>query len=104
MIINSHKYTADLIILPDRIQSNWRRQKGHQLSVKDLTILDCYSLQCLVIGTGAFGVMQVPARVKKQLAVRGMEVIIEKTGTAVTAFNKKKQEETAVAGAFHLTC
>lgn len=39
--INDNKFTKDLIIYPDKINSNWRRKTGHLLTEADIVeILD----------------------------------------------------------------
>ena len=41
IIIDGVKFTKDLIIFPDKINSNWRRKTGHLLTEYDIVaILD----------------------------------------------------------------
>jgi len=103
MKIDNRIYNRDLIILPDRIIDNWWRKNGHVLEIDDLKdVLDA-SPEILVIGTGAFGRMKVPANVLKSIESLGINVVTSKTSGAVALFNELRQKQ-PTAGAFHLTC
>ena len=59
IVISGKTYTSDLIIFPDRMQSNWRRDDSHKLTGKDITGIINENPEILLVGTGAWGLMQV---------------------------------------------
>ncbi|MFH2026224.1 MAG: MTH938/NDUFAF3 family protein, partial [bacterium] len=103
MVIEGQKYQRDLIILPDRIIQKWWRKEGHRLILDDISAIPLSQIECLIIGTGRFGMMKVDGELLQKVSDEGIECIVEKTGEAVKKFNSiihlKK-----VAVAFHLTC
>jgi hypothetical protein len=105
MRIDGEEYGADLIILPDGVQENWRRDRGHRLALADLdAVLEHEpNVENLVIGQGGSGRMKVPGEVETELASRGIQVYSAPTGEAVTKYNSLRTSS-RTAGAFHLTC
>ncbi len=102
LVIGGKTYTADLLIVGEEIVPNWWRREGHSLCPEDLKLVIERQPEVLVIGTGAYGAMDVPYETEKFLEQQGIEVIWKPTAEAIDIFNsltgKKK------AGAFHLTC
>ena len=37
IMINGENYSSDVIIFPDRVQGEWRRKKGHELGLEDIS-------------------------------------------------------------------
>ena len=101
--INGQIYQKDIIIFPDRIMPNWRREQGHILSWGDLAEVINAKPEVLVIGLGMFGRMTVPKKVIENLDVEGIEVIAQKTTLACKIFNQRQDQDRIVA-ALHLTC
>lgn len=97
-------YKKDVIIFPERIYSPWWREKGHSLSISDLKEVISYNPEMLIIGTGAYGVMDVPNSTIEFLQDKGIEVKIYKTKDAVNSFNKEIKEGKNVVACLHLTC
>ncbi|MFW6365226.1 MAG: Mth938-like domain-containing protein [Spirochaetota bacterium] len=104
MRVGSADYMNDLIVFPDRVIDNWRRDKGHSLSLHDIRDVLDYKPDYLVIGTGAFGVLKVPARTAKEIEALGIHLVSQRSARAVTTFNTLVAEGKRVAGGFHLTC
>ncbi len=105
MIVGGREFTSDLILYPDgRIQDNWRRSKGHHLTLDDITMVFEAAPRKLILGTGASGMMRVSQNIVEFCNNRGIEVEICRTFTAVTLFNKSVQADTTVAACFHLAC
>ncbi len=102
--LDGRRYTRDLIALPDRVIENWWRKEGHSLCIEDLADVPLDDIHVLVVGTGASGVMRVPDELRRELASRGVKVIIQPTAQAVETFERLRAEGKRVAGAFHLTC
>ncbi len=102
MVIGGRVYTADLIILGEEILPNWWRREGHSLCPEDLGPVLAARPEVLVIGTGAYGAMDVPYETQKFLEELGIEVIWKPTAEAVDIFNGLTGRKKAAA--FHLTC
>lgn len=102
MVIEGRTYAADLIIIEGEILPNWWRREGHSLCPEDLKLVIERKPEILVIGTGAYGAMDVPHETEKFLEEKGIEVIWKPTGEAVDIFNSIAGRNKA--GAFHLTC
>src|SRR5450830_1008120 len=101
--IDGIKFTKDLIIYPDHINSNWRRKTGHLLTEDDITEILDYKPEVLIIGTGASGLMKVDDKLKDKLKVLGIEFVIKKTSEAVNEYNGTYKDKKVVC-ALHLTC
>lgn len=95
-------YNADVIILPDRVVSNWWRKEGHLLLPEDIENYITEDIRCLIVGTGAYGCMRIHKRTEKMLKERGVELIVARTTNAVEEYNRKGSE--GVVCALHLTC
>lgn len=104
MKIKGQIYDRDLIVFPDRIISGWWRSEGHSLSVSDLSDVIDYGPELLIIGKGAYGVMDIPDNTLKILKANNIEVISSNTKDAVDIFNEKCNTVKKAVGAFHLTC
>lgn len=102
MVIEGRTYTADLIIIGQEIFSGWWRKEGHSLYPEDLKLVVERKPEILVIGTGAYGAMDVPFETESFLEKKGIGVIWKPTSEAVEIFNNIAN--TKKAGAFHLTC
>lgn len=103
MVVDGKKYTADLIILPERIISSWWRKEGHSLCLEDLAVVINENIDVLVVGTGFMGLMKVRPEVWRAFQTKGTILLAEKTSQAVETFNRLALQKRA-AGAFHLTC
>jgi hypothetical protein len=103
MKVNDQKFTTDLIIFPDRIDSDWWRRSGHHLIIDDLKEALKVKPEVLVIGTGFMGLMKVDEAFKDHIQNENIVLIVEKTKKAVDIFNKISQTKKTI-GAFHLTC
>ncbi len=105
MVIDKIPYDQDVVILPDRVQSNWWRQEGHHLRLDDIQKeLETVHPNTLVVGTGKFGMMKVDQALKDYLAEQGTQLFAEPTGKAVKMYNRILLNEAKLIGAFHLTC
>jgi len=103
MRIGGKSYRRDLIIMPDRIIDNWRRKEGHRLAIYDLSQITFTGIDCIIIGTGKFGMMKVDNEVVNYFNEQQVKVIILKTADAVQKYNEMFGEK-RLSAAFHLTC
>jgi len=81
-------YTADVIVAPEQVIDSWWSKEGHHLQIEDLDDIVNAKPDMLIIGTGYYGRMQVPAETKQYLEERGIKVLQAKTRDAVTEFNQ----------------
>jgi hypothetical protein len=102
VLVDGTEHTKDVIVLPDRIVSNWWRVEGHGLQMKDLVdVLDDLP-ERLVLGTGADGRVVPDREVLQRLEERGVRVEVLRTDRAVTRYGELDPRRTAAA--LHLTC
>jgi hypothetical protein len=103
IVINSRKYTSDVIIFPDRVQDEWWRDESHQLTLKDISVMISESPEILIVGTGASGLMRVLPEVEREVEARNIQLIVQLTGEACEIYNQLSRTQRVVA-ALHLTC
>ena len=104
IVINGKRYTNDVIILPDRVISDWWREEGHNLKLVDIFDILDEDFEYLIIGTGYYGRMSVEDEVIKEFEKRGKRVFIYRTKEAVREYNNLVESGKKVAAALHLTC
>ena len=104
MRVDGKTYTTDIKIIGDTIKDNWWRRDGHRLLSDDIVDILESRPDVLVVGTGYAGNLEIPANLRRDLAERGVRLLSERTAEAVALFNRLRNQEENVAGAFHLTC
>ncbi|MBN1579064.1 MAG: hypothetical protein JXA89_00060 [Anaerolineae bacterium] len=102
--IDGRTYTRDVIMLPDRVWDGWWRKEGHNLSVADLDTALQAEPDILVVGTGAFNLMKVPASTRAELEKRHIDLHITNTSKAVRLYNDLAVGDRRIAAALHLSC
>ncbi|MBT8129432.1 MAG: Mth938-like domain-containing protein [Gammaproteobacteria bacterium] len=102
--IDDRAYSSDVIITPDKVIDAWWRKQGHKLHIDDLDDIVKADPDMLVIGTGYYGRMQVPAETRQYLQDRGIKVHEAKTRDAVAEFTELQKEYARIVAALHLTC
>lgn len=103
IVIDGHEYSSDVIVFPDKIESNWWRKKGHSLYEEDIKNVLERRPKVLVVGTGSMGRLTVPSETRERIESEGIKLIIEPTEKACKTYNKLLKEKD-VAAALHLTC
>ena len=105
MVVGGIPYRSDLIVFESRLVDSWWRKQGHEVQLEDLEeVLKHKDTDVLVIGKGEPGYMEIKPETVKALKSLGIEVIALPTKQAWKHYNVLREENTAVAGAFHLTC
>jgi hypothetical protein len=100
--VDGREQTRDLIVMPDRVVTDWWRREGHSLAVEDLEgVLDELPGR-LVLGVGAYGRLRPDPAVMAELERRGVEVDCLPTEAAVRRYVELDERQTAAA--LHLTC
>ncbi|MFQ5791562.1 MAG: Mth938-like domain-containing protein [Acidobacteriota bacterium] len=102
--IEGKAYTSDVIIMPGKVKSDWWRKEGHRLRIEDLGDVVEAEPELLVVGTGYYGRMAIPAETRDYLESKGIKVHAARTGEAVQEFNRRRQEGWRIVAALHLTC
>ncbi|MGC9444507.1 MAG: Mth938-like domain-containing protein [Candidatus Methanospirareceae archaeon] len=103
IVIDGTTYTRDVIIYPDRIQDQWWRKDGHVLLQTDVEAIVKERPEVLIVGTGKYGVMNVPAQTRRYIESKDIELLIEPTEQACKLYNQIAQKKRTIA-ALHLTC
>jgi hypothetical protein len=104
IVVNGVAYSRDLIILPDRLITNWWRKEGHRIDLDDLRDVLNVDLEYLVIGTGYFSRVHVSDELLKELEKKNVKLIITDSRNAWRKYNELVDKGVKVGGAFHLTC
>src|ERR687892_206469 len=102
VVVDGEEHTRDLIVLPERVEENWRRRDGHGLVLEDLDDVLDELPERLILGTGAYGRMEPDPQALDQLRARGVDVEVLPTGDAVRRYEALNPARTAAA--LHLTC
>jgi len=102
MVIDGMAYHNDLIIFPDHLISDWRRQSGHILRSQDIPDVFDQKPDILIIGTGRFGRMTLSDEFFLKIKSLSIELHATNTIDAVVFFNRCNINNKI--GAFHLTC
>ena len=103
IVVDGQIYTADLILLPDRVVAGWWRQEGHVLHTADLEAVLAAAPEALIVGQGAYARMRVPAETARAVEAGGIELVVLPTQAAVERYNAQPPDR-RVAAALHLTC
>jgi hypothetical protein len=102
LVVDGEEQTRDVIVLPNRVVTDWWRAEGHRLALADLEDVLEELPEHLLVGTGAYGQMRPDPSVVEQLRERGVEVEALPTGEAVRRYGELDPRRTAAA--LHLTC
>jgi len=102
IVIDGEEQTRDVIVMPERVVTNWWRAKGHRLVLDDLKDVREELPEHLIVGTGAYGQMRPDPKAVEQLRRAGVEVEALPTADAVRRYGELDPGRTAAA--LHLTC
>jgi hypothetical protein len=102
LMVDGLEQTRDVIVLPDRVVTDWWRRDGHSLAIEDLDeVLDALP-ERLILGIGAHGRLHPDTEVIAELERRGTTVECLRTDEAVRRYSELDEQRTAAA--LHLTC
>ena len=102
VLVDGEEQTKDVIVLPERVLSNWWRKDGHGLVLADLEDVLEELPPHLIVGTGAHGQLRPDPNALDELRERGVEVEALPTEQAVRRYSELDPRRTAAA--LHLTC
>jgi hypothetical protein len=103
VIIDGQSYRTDLLIWPGRIKHDWWRLEAHLLQLPDVAEALAAAPQVLVVGTGAYGRMELDPELVSHLRERGIELVARPTGEACQLINELDGQR-PLAAALHITC
>jgi hypothetical protein len=104
IIIDGKAYTSDCLIFQNHVESDWWRREGHKLFADDLESVLSKEPEILVVGCGAYGVMQVSQEVRTLLQDKNIKLETLKTAEAMNRYNELSTAGRKVVAAMHLTC
>lgn len=85
--------------------TRWKERKGHEIRKSMITGVYDEDVDVLVIGAGVESGLDVPGKVKKDIAAHGIdELIVEPTPEACRIYNRLYREGRKVALLAHGTC
>jgi hypothetical protein len=102
VVVDGEEQTRDVIVLPERVLTDWWRADGHRLVLADLDDVVEELPEHLVVGTGAYGQMRPDSEALNELRQRGIEVEALPTDEAVHRYGELDPRRAAAA--LHLTC
>ncbi len=103
IVIDGQTYRTDLLIWPGRLKHDWWRREGHLLQVPDVAEALAAAPQVLVVGTGAYGRMELDPELVAYLKDRGIELVARPTAEACRSINELEGRH-RLAAALHITC
>jgi hypothetical protein len=101
--IDGRSYRTDLLIWPGRLKHDWWRQEAHLLQLPDVAEALAAAPRVLVVGTGAYGRMELDPELVSYLREEGIELVARPTGEACQRLNELEGKG-LLAAALHLTC
>ena len=102
VLVDGEEQTKDVIVLPERVLTNWWRAEGHGLVLADLDEVLEELPAHLIVGTGAYGRLRPDPKTLDELRERGVVVEALPTEEAVRRYSELDASRTAAA--LHLTC
>ncbi len=104
IVIDGHTYTSDVIITPETVIDSWWRKQGHRLDKSDLENILEANPDCLLVGTGYYGRMEVPQETIKYLQSKNIQIEYAPTQDAIKELNQLQKRCARIVSALHLTC
>jgi hypothetical protein len=102
--VDGQTYTSDVIITQESVIDGWRRKEGHRLDKDDLDKILTAKPDCLLVGTGYYGRMNIPQETIQYLQLKNIQLDYAPTREAVKQFNELQRSCARIVMALHLTC
>lgn len=105
LVINKQRYMTDLIIYPDWIDPNWRKQRRTEcvVAITDLAGIIAERPEYVIIGTGEAGRLRVLLETQEYVRACGIQLVFLPTWNACLLYNAIGAKG-YVIGAFHVGC
>jgi hypothetical protein len=101
--IDEKRYNSDLLVFLGKVKTDWWRKEWYSLQIADLNEVLEAKPEVLVVGTGYWGMMNVPPETRSHIESEGIGLIVQKTVEACQTFNQLIESRKVVA-ALHLIC
>ena len=88
VVVDGAVQRRDVIVVPERVLTDWWRADGHRLALADLADVIEELPERLVVGTGAYGQMRPEPEALEELRQRGVEVEALPTDEAVRRYGE----------------
>ncbi|MCJ7568636.1 MAG: MTH938/NDUFAF3 family protein [Anaerolineales bacterium] len=103
IVIDDAVYKRDVIIFPDRVQSDWERIDGHNLALEDIVEALEDDPEVIIVGRGVFGRLKVSNDVRDLITELGIGLLIFRTEGACKAYNEMRKRQRVIA-VLHISC
>ena len=104
IIVDGQVYKSDVIITPETVIDSWWRKQGHRLDKSDLNEILGANPDCLLVGTGYYGRMNIPNETIQYLQSINIQLNYAPTGDAIKQLRHLQQRCSRIVAALHLTC
>ncbi len=104
IVIDGKTYTQDVIIRAGEVIPSWWRKEGHRCDWEDIAPYISAGIKCVILGSGASGLMRPTEKLREKLEEKGIELIVHPTKEAVQIYNARIKEADQILAGFHLTC
>ena len=103
IVVDGKKYNSDIIIYPERVQTDWWRKEGHSLCIEDIEEVLKAKPEVIIVGCGASGIMDVAVETRALIEAKGIKLIQLPTDKACEEYNVLAKTQKVIA-CLHLTC
>ncbi|MDH5404419.1 MAG: Mth938-like domain-containing protein [Candidatus Heimdallarchaeota archaeon] len=97
IIIGGNSYHNDVIILPNKIISNWKRQSYTILTINDLQLIIPERPCFLIVGSGYSGSIPIPEDTQNRLRSLGFELFVGTNRNAMHKYNENFEKKKTIA-------
>ncbi len=104
IVIDGKRYANDLIILPDRLKTDWWREKGHVFGLRDCEEIFAAEPDFIVFGLGAYTLVKLSQDLLDEIRERRLKYAALDTKEACGLYNEKAEAGIRTVAALHLTC
>ena len=104
IVVDGQICNNDIKIVNGKLVADWWRKSGHIVEIEDVQDIIDSDSTILVIGKGQPGYMRITQSLQEHLEKNDIELIVEKTSTAIQTFSRLMLEGKQVSGGFHVGC
>ena len=104
IVVDGQICNNDIKIVNGKLVADWWRKSGHIVEIEDVQDIIDSDSTILIIGKGQPGYMRITQSLQEHLEKNDIELIVEKTSTAIQTFSRLMLEGKQVSAGFHLGC
>lgn len=102
-VIDGKEYGCNIRLIRDRYAGTWDHGP-HIVKIEYVKDLVNDKPETIIVGTGAFGTLKVPIDVQEYIGSKGIRLIIERSGKAITIYNELIKQGKKADALMHNTC